>query len=266
VSFLPAFSIFPQTISDLHTPLPAFAVSRTLKSKMDRRLDPHLQRIVDNATGMNNNRPKERHNTYITEWQHPVDWSFRTGLMQPTQEHAPFKELGKLPPTNCVVSSDNISTSDRVPFGVPPHINPPPFTSSNRVSLAPQNIYNLPYQDSRMLENSGNDFRFAQHLHEGAPMTRPPRPNIMQQSVISASQRSILFSQERSNSQPVDSIDHLANAMLTQKLAPSLQRELTPSNSFYRRQLRRINQLQPQKQQVTPPFNLSMPPAIFPCA
>jgi ATP-dependent DNA helicase HFM1/MER3 len=61
---------------------------------MDRRLDPHLQRIVDNATGMNNDRAQKGDFTYVSKERQPIDWSFRAGPVRPPQEHTSFNEFG----------------------------------------------------------------------------------------------------------------------------------------------------------------------------
>jgi ATP-dependent DNA helicase HFM1/MER3 len=115
-----------------------------------------------------------------------------------------------------------------------------------------------------MLSSADSHSRFAQNLREGMSMNvAPPRSNNMQQSVPTAPQRNTLFSQQQNNPQSLDSIDQLANAMLTQNLVPTLQAEPAPPNFFHRRQPSGINQLQPQKQQVTPPFNLSESPTSF---
>jgi len=254
---------FLQAISALS----AVVVLWTSTSQMDRRLDPHLQRIVDNAAGLNNNRAQEEDFTYVSKERQPVDWSFRAGPVRPPQEHISFNEFGQLPSAYCALSAYKFSTSDRVPLDGPYHTHRPPFAGSNRVSLAPRNIYNQPDQEPRTLSNADNHFRFTQNLREGAPMNPAlPRPNMMQQSEPTAPQRNNLFSQRHPNSQSLDSIDHLANAMLIQKPVPSLQTEPAPPNFFHRRHPSGINQLQPQRQQVTPPFNLSKSSATFLCS
>jgi hypothetical protein len=260
-----SFLLFPSLLK-LYLRCQSSSCSGLQHPKMDRRLDPHLQRIVDNATGMNNNKAQEGEFTYFSEERQPVDWSFRAGPVRPPQEHTSFNEFGQLPSSYCALSPYKFSTSDRVPLDGPYHTHPPPFTGSNRVSLAPRNIYNQPDQEPRTLSNADNHFRFTQNLREGAPMNPAlPRPNMMQQSEPTAPQRSTLFSQRHPNSQSLDSIDHLANAMWIQKSVPPLQTEPAPPNFFHRRHPSGINRLQPQRQQVTPPFNLSKSLATFLC-
>jgi hypothetical protein len=160
------------------------------------------------------------------------------------------------PPVNSVLYADNLSTSGRVPFDAQYHSHPAPVTGSNRLSLAPRNMYNQPDQEPRALINANNHFRFAQNLREGMPMN-PPRSNKMQQLGPAPPHRDGLFDKQQTNSQSLDSIDQLANAMLMKKSMPPLQTDSSAGNFFHGRQPRRVNQLQPQKQQVTPPFNLS---------
>jgi ATP-dependent DNA helicase HFM1/MER3 len=224
---------------------------------MDRRLDPHLQRIVDNATGMNSNNLQERNFTYASVEQPSAGWGFGPGPRHPPQEHSSFNDFGRLFPADFMLYADDFSTSERVPFDAPDHSHPAPVTVSNRLSFAPRTIRNQPVQEPRTLSNSDNHFRFTQNLREGIPMNPAlPRSNKMQQTGPAAPQRNGLFAQQQNNSQPLDSIDQLANAILMQKSIPPVQAESAVDNFFHDCQPSGLNQLQPQKQQVTPPFNL----------
>ncbi len=82
-------------------------------------------------------------------------------------------------------------------------------------------------------------------------------PNLMQHFGPTA-QRNAPLSRQQITSQPLDSIDQLANAMLMQKSMPPVQTDAAPANFFHGHGVHpsTVNQLQPQKQQVTP-FNLS---------
>jgi hypothetical protein len=61
---------------------------------MDGRLDPHLQRIVDNAAGMNNNSLQERNFTYTSEEQTSAGWGFGPGPRYPPQKPPSFNDFG----------------------------------------------------------------------------------------------------------------------------------------------------------------------------
>ena len=61
---------------------------------MDRRLDPHLQRIVDNATGMNSKGSQEGNFTYASEEQPSAGWGFRPGPRHHAQEPSSFNDFG----------------------------------------------------------------------------------------------------------------------------------------------------------------------------
>ena len=121
-------------------------------------------------------------------------------------------------------------------------------------------MYNQPDQEPRIPSNADNHFRFAQNLREGVPINpaAPPRTNLMQHSGPTT-QRGIPLFQQQTTSQPLHSIDQLANAILMQKSMPPVQMDAAPANFFHSHivQPSTVNQLQPQKQQVTPPFNLS---------
>jgi hypothetical protein len=60
---------------------------------MDQKIDPHLQRIIDNATGANNKNPQERNLHYAAEEQR----SFGVGARQPPQESPSSNDFGQLP-------------------------------------------------------------------------------------------------------------------------------------------------------------------------
>lgn len=151
------------------------------------------------------------------------------------------------------------STLGRAPFDAPYHTQPAPVPVPNRLSLAPRNRYHHSEQEPRTLNNADNHFRIAQNLRDGMPLSSaPPRSYNTQRPGPMALQRNALFSQQQTNSQSLDSIDQLANAMLMQKSLPPVQMEPAQTNDFRGLPSSRVNQLQPQLQQVTPPFNLSM--------
>jgi hypothetical protein len=120
-------------------------------------------------------------------------------------------------------------------------------------------MYNQPEQEPRILINADNHFRFAQNLREGVPISpAPPRTNFMLHLGPTVQRSDPLF-RPQTTSQPLDSIDQLANTMLMRKSMPSVQKDAAPAKFFHGHGIQpsTVNQLQPQKQQVTPPFNLS---------
>jgi ATP-dependent DNA helicase HFM1/MER3 len=226
---------------------------------MDRRLDPHLQRIVDNATGMNSKGSQEGNFTYASEEQASAGWGFGPGPRHQAQEPSSFNDFGWLHLFASNLTADDFSTSGRVPFDAPYHSHPAPLTGSNRLSLAPRKMYNQPEQKPKIIINADNHFRFAQNLREGVPINpAPPRTNLMQH-LRPTVQRSAPHFQSQATSQPLDSIDQLANAMLMRKSMPPMPTDAAPAKFFYSHGIQpsTVNQLQSQKQQVTPPYNLS---------
>jgi ATP-dependent DNA helicase HFM1/MER3 len=118
----------------------------------------------------------------------------------------------------------------------------PPLPALNtgpaRLSLAPRGLYNQPDREPRTITNADNHFRFAQNLHRGVPIGQQPpaRPVVTNQT---------------------DTISQLVNAMLLPRQIPQANSKPQPTNYFQPLQTRQPNPLQPQIQQITPPFNLS---------
>jgi ATP-dependent DNA helicase HFM1/MER3 len=163
------------------------------------------------------------------------------------------------------VPPNTFSTPGRPPFDTPYHTQPAPFTGPNRISLAPRNMYNQFDQEDRALSNAENHFRFAQNLREGMPINLAPQRSSNVRSLgPMGPKRNILFSQQSTNSKSVDPIDQLANAMLIQTSVPPTQVEPETAGFFQGLHPNRINQLQSQRQQITPPFNLSKSTVSFP--
>lgn len=145
--------------------------------------------------------------------------------------------------------------ADRVPYQQP-YQQPRqqlshPSVRSTRLSLALKNISTQHENGARVLSNAENHFRFTQNLREGVPLV--PKQN---------------------NRQAVDTIGQLANAMLMQNsatgsitlqsIAPPRGSELNATKFFSGHANSKLGQLQHQKQQITPPFNLGrcLPPTL----
>lgn len=144
--------------------------------------------------------------------------------------------------TYLIISAPHYFDSPRPPF-------PGATAGRARLSFAPQGLHSYSEREPRTINNADNHFRFAQNLRQGLPLNQAtsPRPPITQQS---------------------DQISQLANAMLLQRQIPrqNPRSGLEPTSSSHRSQRRVPNPLQPQKQQITPPFNLSEHYFSFPCA
>ncbi len=113
----------------------------------------------------------------------------------------------------------------------------PHIRGSNRLSLPPRNGYVQQDIEPRAASNLGNHLRVTQNLHQGIALGQAP-PRLCHRQAISP-------------------IGQLANAMLMQRPVPQANVELEPINFFQGLNSGRLDQLQPQLQQTTPPFNLS---------
>jgi hypothetical protein len=113
-------------------------------------------------------------------------------------------------------------------------------TIPGRLSLTPRNIYNQQDREPRTITNADNHFSFAQNLRQGLSVNQAP-PRLL------------------NNMQQYSPISQLASNMLMQRQMqmPILQDTPDPVNVFQGLHPNRLNPLQPQRQQVTPPFNLS---------
>lgn len=113
-----------------------------------------------------------------------------------------------------------------------------PSHQSSRLSLAPRNIYNQQEAEPREPTNADHRFRFAQNLRQGLPANRaslqPPPANSSSQEAPSP-------------------LTQLANNMLLQR----------PMQQTIHQNPNRLNELQPRRQEITPPFNLSKCLSLF---
>jgi hypothetical protein len=206
---------------------------------MARDLDTHLQRIIDNATGLDaQKRPAPAFNFPAMETR-AAEWSFRPAPRQSMQEPKLFNDYGQylflLHSLEAYLTI--ITILGRDPYGYEsPEALVAPSTTTTRLSLAPRNIYNQQGErESRAITNADHHFRFAQNLRQGLPVSRPP--------------------QTTSNTQAQSPLSQLATSMLLQRPIPETSPEHT--SIFHGLRSNRLHKLQPQRQQVTPPFNLS---------
>ena len=207
---------------------------------MDKELDHYLQKIIDNATGVTN-QGSSGLNTASVEPQ-SADWRFGPAPRKSGQETAAFSDFGQIISTSHQLHETNkLHLQGRSSFNYEPSHHPLSNASTipARISLVPRSIYNKPHREPRTITNADNHFRFAQNLRQGLPVNQAaPRSNNMQQ---------------------YSPISQLANNMLMQRpmQMPVPQDTPDPADAFAELHPSRINQLQPQRQQVTPPFNLS---------
>jgi hypothetical protein len=107
--------------------------------------------------------------------------------------------------------------------------------STSRLTLAPWSSQHRQERGQNSVTNANQHFRFTQNLRQGLPVS--------------------CETSTTNNRQAENILDQLATNMILQK--PMIQP--SPEHSGIFRGLRdsRVNELQPQMQQVTPPFNLS---------
>jgi ATP-dependent DNA helicase HFM1/MER3 len=111
-------------------------------------------------------------------------------------------------------------------------------TGPTRFSLANRSTYNQPDNEPRAVSNAENHFRFPQNLRRGAPANQPA------------------VWMNNFNHLPAQSpFSQLATNMVLQRPVPQASPE--QMNLFQGLNTNRLNQLQPRRQEITPPFNLS---------
>ncbi|KAE8451600.1 hypothetical protein EG329_003673 [Mollisiaceae sp. DMI_Dod_QoI] len=198
---------------------------------MERQRDRHLQRIMDDTMG-GNSQTRSRGTLDLPAEEE--EWA--TGLGFPHAIQQPSMYSGFDP------ASYDSNLPLQSSFGAVP--------GPSRLSFAPRNAHNQLVAPPRTLNNADNHFRFTQNLRQGMPLSQPAqRPHIPQST---------------------DTIGHLVDAMLAQQPLPQSRPELTSTfrteythepetaNFFQGLHTSRLSQLQPQRQQVTPPFNLML--------
>ncbi|KAI9052221.1 hypothetical protein LZ554_003579 [Drepanopeziza brunnea f. sp. 'monogermtubi'] len=263
---------------------------------MDRQsAHRHIQRIVHNAASYDlpqgcspslNQGPGERD---------PSEWRFGPGpglkqqqqQQQPTQEPVGFgnkfgldlghtSQLMAAPSNNFGLDLSDTSQSMAAPS-----------TNRTRLTFPPRSMHSQPEpqpaSELRTLSNADNHFRFAQNLRNGVALNQAlsRQKNVLSGDPISPLVNAMLtqqrmplrqqieqnihqdmpFSQGHSDLDSLMSMDsngELDHDMLMQSSMGQRQHNFGQPN-FYQglHSSNRLNQLQPQRQQATPPFNLS---------
>ncbi|TVY48471.1 ATP-dependent DNA helicase [Lachnellula occidentalis] len=182
-------------------------------------VDRHLQRIIDQAGGSGG---------FDNHYQRTSSFGF------PTAEHH-NTEWSFGPGPRHTSQEPSFNDQAQPYFDTP---RPPPNASRGRLSFPPRGLYDQPSREPRTITNADNHFRFAQNLHQNVPISQqpPPRPAIAQQT---------------------DTISQIANAMLQKRQISQPRTGPESMNYLQPPQPRQPNPLQPQMQQITPPFNLN---------
>jgi len=151
-----------------------------------------------------------------------------------------------------ILRESNCCSVGRDSFAHEPSYHQPvvPIGGPARISLPTRRSYTLEIKGPGSIANADNYFGNSQHERQGGVTINPSQQRV-------------------ADAQPFQSpISQLATNMVFQRVMPSRtfmpepsvqQDSTTKPASFYQKvNLGRLQQLQPSKQQLTPPFNLSM--------
>lgn len=150
----------------------------------------------------------------------------------------------------------------------------PPSTIRPRLSFAPTSMYRQPEREPRTITNADNQFRVTQNLRNGVPLSQglPRQLSIDYMDPISPLATAMLTHQSMPPRQPqtmqginwdlqLGPVPPIGPPSPTNMLAQQSMMQRQPTighaNFLQKLQANRPNQLQPQRQQVTPPFNIS---------
>lgn len=208
-------------------------------------MDLYLQRIMNNAADGNASSKPEQALNYAFVGDGLPESSFQSTIRQPDQDSMLLTDLCKLSSYQyqiyCVLIIFSILDRDSYSSNAS---HPPLATLNNvpnRLSLLPRNGYAQPGNEPRTITNPDNHFRFARNLRQGLPVNNAlPQPAPMMNDF--------------SNQQGLSPLTQLANNMLLQRPMPLTSPEV---NFFHGVNPSRLKQLQPRRQESTPPFNLS---------
>lgn len=236
--------------------------------RVPRSMDRHLQRIMGNATGSDGQNRSGQSLNYPFGDARPAECGLETA---PRLNDDPMllNELGKFllldfyklwaqlmsfaePDRGSYVfesSRQPSATSSMVPvldrgtynFDFAQQPSTASGTAPTRLSLAPQGKHNRKESEPRVLTNADNHFRFAQNLRQGVPMNRAPPPPPVSNSI--------------DQQQAQSPLTQLVNSMLLER--PISQARPEQMNHFHSQNHSKLSQLQPRRQEITPPFNLS---------
>ncbi|PQE33552.1 hypothetical protein CJF32_00003432 [Rutstroemia sp. NJR-2017a WRK4] len=218
---------------------------------MDRELDPSLQQILDNASGIHHQDTERSFaNDHFTN-EPPLGFAFQPA---PPRQHGQGS------------SSIREQTAQGHHYNGPRYLSrsisdtqelqpPAPYLATNtqgRLTFPPRHSHAFQQADSeafsdnatsRVLTSADNYFKVLQDLDQSVPRSHPP---------LSRNPTSRLGQ----NQQP-SPITQLANNMFSQTSMSLPRSNPFMSQSIFQKETNKIRELQPQKQQFTPPFTLS---------
>ena len=208
-----------------------------------------MDNAADGTSAINGSNRAEQSLNYTFTDARPAEYNFQSTSRQSGQDPTLLSDFGRPPhwPSTVYGTLTRFSSPDRSSYGSESSrqslrtLN----TAPTRLSLVPQNIYTRLDGELRVLSNADSHFRFAKNLRQGLPVNRVPPPQPTNNFF---------------NHQAPSPITQLANNMLLQKPMPQASPEV---NLFHGLNPNRLNQLQPRRQEITPPFNLSEYLALF---
>jgi hypothetical protein len=224
---------------------------------MDRELDPSLQQILDNASGIHHQDTERSFANDHFNNEPPLGFTFQPA---PPRQHG----QGSSSIREQTVQGHHYngsrylsrSTSDTQ------ELQPPaPYLATNiqgRLTFPPRHSHVFQQADSeafnnnvtsRVLTSADNYFKVLQDLDQSVPRSHPPLSRIP-------------TSRLSQNQQP-SPITQLANNMFSQTSMPLPRSNPFMSQNIFQTETNKIRELQPQKQQFTPPFTLSLMPQKY---
>ncbi|PBP27947.1 meiotic helicase [Diplocarpon rosae] len=241
---------------------------------MDMQHDLYTQRIIQSASAYN--IQDGRNAIFNQEGPDPRGWSFAPSRWR--------QRSGPEPPafvSNFAVLAGLDPNDTRQQLQAP-------TTNRTRLTL-PRSMYHQsntePEREPKTLCNADNHFRFAQNLQNGVPLnkatsrknnthsTDPVSPLVtamltqqrmpFYQQLNDSSHKDILFRQASTKFESVPSLDTACLPITGMLIPPSMvirQPNFGQANFLEGMRGNSLNQPQPQKQQITPPFNLKLSP------
>ncbi|KAL2075798.1 hypothetical protein VTL71DRAFT_741 [Oculimacula yallundae] len=232
---------------------------------MEREPDRHIQRLLQPAASYDiPNRPSSR---YQQDEGEASEWRFGPGPGQRQTMQEPVA-MGHTYAPDFTDRSQLQSGSS---------------TARARLSFPLPSMYNQPEREPRTITNADNHFRFTQNLRNGVPLRQalPGQLSIQSADPISPLATAMLMQQPLSFRQaqpeqginwdlqhgqgllrretvlPTESLGSFVSNMSAHQSTLQRQPDFGHSTIFQGLPANRLNQLQPQKQQITPPFNLN---------